>query len=126
MAKVSEHNHLVGPSVPDGEFSQGALVGAFDQLGLGDATRVHARSAHADRGFVTNKAAEHDLDVVEPIRHLLVTLGARGGITDQEYLHVLAFTRCQRSRQSCAVVDAFAAVGGIIQVNRSFIVDGSG
>jgi hypothetical protein len=70
------------------------------QLGVRNASRVHARGAHADLATVPPDVSQHYLGVVVALRHLLILLGAARGVPNQEDLHLLAFAFGQRTREA--------------------------
>src|SRR5581483_2428406 len=106
---------FVRPLCPYGEFGQGAFVGSFQQLGFGDSTRIHTGTAYADLRAVAYHPTEHQLDVVEPLRHLLPGFGTSGGVPDQKYFHFFAFCLRQRSRQAQAVVAPLRTVWRVVE-----------
>ena len=58
---------------------------------------------------------EHQLEVVEAGRHLLLRVRGRRRVTDQEDAHFGVRLPGQGAGQARAVVGALAAVGGIVE-----------
>src|SRR5688572_27939765 len=92
ISAASEHEYLVCLSRPRGQCFHGAALGTLDEFAVPDPARVHAGRTHADLSAVLAHRLEHHLDVVVPLRELLVAVSARRSFADQENTHVLAFS----------------------------------
>src|SRR5512145_1243178 len=87
LSLLLEHQYLVCPHRPLGQFRQRAAARPLGDIVLAHAARIHARPADADLAAMPDHIAEHRLGVIETLWHFLVAMGGRGAIADQKDAH---------------------------------------
>src|SRR3990172_7245685 len=88
---------------------------AFDKLGLADAARIHAGTAHADRTRAARDDPEHVGDIVVALGYFLSGLRAGRRIAHQENAHLLGLRFRQGSGEAQPVVAALGAVRLLVE-----------
>src|SRR3990172_12492434 len=82
----SEHQDLVGPLRPVRQLVERAAVRRVGTLAVGDAARVHAGAAHANLTAMSRHAAQHHVEVVIALGHLLARLCRACRVADEKHL----------------------------------------